>query len=124
MLPADDRGVRGRAEPLGIDVRVVAPAEMQLRAAPVFGAIVQSPDAYGALLDLAPLIARAHDAGAGVAVGADLLALTLVTPPGELGADVVYRQLPALRRAARVRRAARGASSPPARPSCGTCPGG
>ncbi|HZI79477.1 MAG TPA: aminomethyl-transferring glycine dehydrogenase [Vicinamibacterales bacterium] len=81
--------VRGRAEPLGIDVRIVAPAEMTF-AAPVFGAIVQSPDAYGALLDLAPLIARAHEAGAGVAVGADLLALTLVTPPGELGADVVF----------------------------------
>jgi glycine cleavage system P protein (glycine dehydrogenase) len=56
----------------------------------VFGAIVQSPDMNGTLLDLRPLIARAHAAGAGVAVGSDLLALTLVTPPGEMGADVVF----------------------------------
>jgi len=51
---------------------------------------VQTPDARGALLDLRPLIARAHDAGAGVAVGTDLLALALITPPGEMGADVVF----------------------------------
>jgi len=81
--------VQGRAEPLGIDVRVVAPEEMTFEA-PVFGAIVQSPDARGALLDLRPLIAKAHETGAGVAVGSDLLALALVTPPGEMGADVVF----------------------------------
>jgi glycine dehydrogenase len=81
--------VQGRAEPLGIEVRLVAPDEMTFDGA-VFGAIVQSPDARGALLELAPLITRAHEAGAGVAVGADLLALTLVTPPGEMGADVVF----------------------------------
>jgi len=81
--------VRGRAEPLGIDVRVVTPDAMTFEA-PVFGAIVQTPDARGALLDLRPLIARAHDAGAGVAVGTDLLALALITPPGEMGADVVF----------------------------------
>jgi len=81
--------VQGRAEPLGIDVRVVPPEEMAFDA-PVFGAVVQSPDRHGVLLDLQPLIARAHETGAGVAVGTDLLALTLVTPPGELGADVVF----------------------------------
>ena len=81
--------VQGRAEPLGIEVRVVPPDEMTFEA-PVFGAIVQSPDTHGALLDLRPLVARAHEAGAGVAVGTDLLALTLVTPPGEMGADVVF----------------------------------
>src|SRR5436190_2308586 len=81
--------VRGRAEPLGIEVRVVAPDDMKFDA-PVFGAIVQTPDRYGTLLDLRSLIARAHEAGAGVAVGSDLLALTLVTPAGEMGADVVF----------------------------------
>jgi glycine dehydrogenase len=81
--------VRGRAEPLGIEVRIAAPDDMTFDAT-VFGAVVQSPDAYGALLDLGPLIARAHEAGAGVAVGTDLLALALVTPPGEMGADVVF----------------------------------
>jgi glycine dehydrogenase len=81
--------VQGRAEPLGIEVRLVAPEAMTFDDA-VFGAIMQSPDRHGALLDLRALIARAHEAGAGVAVGADLLALALVTPPGELGADVVF----------------------------------
>ena len=81
--------VQGRAAPLGIDVRLV-PVEDMTFDAPVFGAIVQSPDARGELLDLRALIARAHEAGAGVAVGADLLALALVTPPGEMGADVVF----------------------------------
>ena len=81
--------VRGRAEPLGIEVRVVPPNDMTFGPA-VVGAIVQTPDAHGTLLDVAPLIARAHDAGAGVAVGTDLLACTLVRPPGEAGADVVF----------------------------------
>ena len=81
--------VQGRAEPLGITVRV-GPIDGFSFDAGVFGAIVQSPDAHGALLDLAPVIERAHAAGAGVAVGADLLSLALVKPPGELGADIVY----------------------------------
>src|SRR6185295_4807712 len=81
--------VQGRAAPLGIDVRIVMPEDMTFEP-PVFGAIVQSPDTGGEVRDLRPLIARAHAAGAGVAVGADLLALALVTPPGDMGADVVF----------------------------------
>ena len=56
----------------------------------VFGALLQYPDQYGLVQDLAPFIRRAHDAGVLVAVGTDLLALTLFTPPGEMGADVVF----------------------------------
>jgi glycine dehydrogenase len=86
--------LQGRAEPLGIDVRLVPIDDMLsgdgVFAPGVFGAIVQSPDAQGALLDLEPLVTRAHAAGAGVAVGTDLLACTVVRPPGELGADVVF----------------------------------
>jgi len=81
--------VRGRAEPLGIDVRV-EPVESFRFDGGVFGLIVQSPDTHGALLDLTPLIERAHAAGVGVAVGSDLLSLALVKPPGEMGADVVF----------------------------------
>jgi glycine dehydrogenase len=55
----------------------------------VFGVYVQSPDDAGAIVDLAPIIARVHAEGAHVAVGTDLLSLAIVTPPGELGADVV-----------------------------------
>jgi glycine dehydrogenase len=81
--------VRSRAEPLGIDVRVEAATDMAFDAA-VFGVLVQYPDEAGALVDLRPLIARAHAAGVRVAVGTDPLALALVTPPGEMGADVVF----------------------------------
>ena len=55
-----------------------------------FGVLLQYPDEHGVAEDLAPFIARAHAAGVLVAVGADLLALTLLTPPGEMGADVVF----------------------------------
>ena len=57
---------------------------------PVFGALLQYPDEAGRLDDLRPFIQRAHAAGVLVAVATDLLALTLVTPPGEMGADVVF----------------------------------
>src|SRR5688572_5679028 len=81
--------LRLRAEPLGIDLHV-GPIESMTFDNRVFGALVQYPDESGLVQDLAPFVARAHDAGALVAVGTDLLALALVTPPGEMGADVVY----------------------------------
>ena len=56
----------------------------------MFGALLQYPDEAGRLDDLRPFIARAHEAGVLVAVATDLLALALVTPPGEMGADVVF----------------------------------
>jgi len=80
--------IRGRAEPLGIDLVVVHPDKMAFSDT-VFGALVQTPDAAGALRDYADLISRAHAAGVQVAVATDLLALALTTPPGEWGADVV-----------------------------------
>jgi glycine dehydrogenase len=54
----------------------------------VFGVLLQYPTTDGRVLDYAPLAARAHAAGALVVVAADLLALTLLRPPGELGADI------------------------------------
>jgi glycine dehydrogenase len=77
-----------RAAPLGITVRVEDPARADFGPT-VFGLYVQQPDDWGAVADVRALIARAHDAGVLVAVGTDLLALALITPPGELGADVV-----------------------------------
>ncbi len=54
----------------------------------VFAVLLQYPDTTGAVCDYAPFIARAHAAGALAIVAADILALTLLRPPGEMGADI------------------------------------
>jgi len=81
--------VRTRAEPLGIRVHVGAPDAIDFGAQQLVGVLVQYPATDGVVRDLAPLAARAHAEGALVAVASDLLALTLLVPPGEMGADVV-----------------------------------
>jgi glycine dehydrogenase len=78
-----------RAEPLGIEI-VTADLSKGLPDGEFFGVIVQLPGAGGAVVDWTGLIGQAHDRGALVAIGADLLALTLITPPGEMGADVAF----------------------------------
>ena len=55
----------------------------------VFGALLQYPGTYGQITDLAPLIEQAHKQNTLVLVAADIMSLVLLTPPGELGADVV-----------------------------------
>ncbi len=80
--------VQTRAEPLGIEVTVGDPTN-DLAADTIYGALLAHPGSSGRLLDVAPIIEACHATGAGVAVTTDLLACTLVTPPGELGADVV-----------------------------------
>jgi glycine dehydrogenase len=83
--------VRTRAEPIGVDVQVtdVADAAGEVPADDVFGALLQYPGGSGAVRDLRPVIERLHAQGALVAVASDLLALVVLTPPGEMGADVV-----------------------------------
>lgn len=78
-----------RARPLGIEI-VTADLSKGLPDGEFFGVVVQLPGASGAVVDWAPLIEQAHERKALVAVGADLLALTLITPPGEIGADVAF----------------------------------
>ena len=81
--------VRTRAEPLGIEVVIGDEASLVEESfAGYFGLLLQYPASTGAILDHRQLVRRAHAAGALVAVAADLLALTLLTPPGEFGADV------------------------------------
>jgi glycine dehydrogenase len=89
VFPQTIAVLRSRTEPLGVELRVGASREMEFTPH-VFGALVQYPDEAGRLKDLRPFIERAHAAGVLVAVGSDLLALALATPPGEMGADVVY----------------------------------
>jgi len=82
--------VRTRAEPLGIEVVSGDVGDASAALPPgTFGILVQQPGSSGQLRDLHPIVEVAHDAGALVAVAADLLALVLVVPPGEVGADVV-----------------------------------
>jgi glycine dehydrogenase len=78
-----------RARPLGIEI-VTADLRDGLPKGDFFGVITQLPGASGAVVDWSALVAAAHDRGALVAVGADLLALTLITPPGDFGADVAF----------------------------------
>lgn len=78
-----------RAEPLGIEI-VTADLRGGLPEGDFFGVIVQLPGASGRVDDWSALVAQAHERGALVAVGADLLAATLITPPGDFGADVAF----------------------------------
>jgi glycine dehydrogenase len=90
-LPQTIAVIETRAEPTGVEVVVAdltegIPADVAERG--VFGVLLQYPGASGAVRDIKPVIDRAHELGAIVAVAADLLALTLLTSPGELGADI------------------------------------
>ncbi|QQC88191.1 aminomethyl-transferring glycine dehydrogenase [Streptomyces alfalfae] len=90
-LPQTIAVIRTRAEPTGVEIVVAdlsdgIPAEVAERG--IVGLLVQYPGASGAVRDIKPLIDRAHELGAVVTVAADLLALTLLTSPGELGADI------------------------------------
>ncbi|MEU5900705.1 MULTISPECIES: aminomethyl-transferring glycine dehydrogenase [Streptomyces] len=90
-LPQTIAVIRTRAEPTGVEIVVAdlsqgIPAEVAERG--VVGVLVQYPGASGVVRDIKPLIDEAHELGAVVTVAADLLALTLLTSPGELGADI------------------------------------
>ncbi|HWF84976.1 MAG TPA: hypothetical protein VG222_09025, partial [Vicinamibacterales bacterium] len=81
--------LQARAEPLGIEL-VIGDPKSAVFTDRTFGAVVQTPDEAGRVLDLREFIAAARRSGVLVAVASDLLALTLLAPPGELGADVVF----------------------------------
>ncbi|GGT95253.1 MULTISPECIES: aminomethyl-transferring glycine dehydrogenase [Streptomyces] len=90
-LPQTIAVIETRAEPTGVEVVVAdlsdgIPADVAERG--VFGVLLQYPGASGAVRDIKPVIDAAHELGAIVTVAADLLALTLLTSPGELGADI------------------------------------
>ncbi|WP_405739188.1 aminomethyl-transferring glycine dehydrogenase [Streptomyces sp. NBC_01525] len=90
-LPQTIAVIKTRAEPTGVEVVVAdlvdgIPAEIAERG--VFGVLLQYPGASGAVRDPRAVIAQAQELGAVVTVAADLLALTLLTSPGELGADI------------------------------------
>jgi glycine dehydrogenase len=80
--------IRTRARPLGIEV-VVGDHETFEVGDEVFGVVLQYPATEGTVHDYRAFVERAREAGAMIIVCADLLSLTLLTPPGEWGADVV-----------------------------------
>lgn len=79
--------VQTRAKPLGIEIVTGDFSQFKFDDT-VFGALVQYPATDGAIFDYTPFAQAAHDAGALLVVAADILALTLLKPPGEIGADV------------------------------------
>ncbi len=85
--------LRTRAEPLGITVQVTeseAQWDALIAAGDYFAALIQVPATDGSVYDLRQEAERIHAHQAAFIVGADLLALTLITPPGEYGADIAY----------------------------------
>src|SRR5215470_10821928 len=79
--------VQTRAKPLGIEVEIDNFSNFKFDN-DVFGALVQYPASDGAIYDYTEFVQQAHKAGALVVVAADILALTLLRPPGEFGVDV------------------------------------
>ena len=80
--------VQTRAEALGIEVRLGDPETADFGGADLIGVLLQYPTSDGRVVDVSGVAERAHAGGALVVVAADLLALALLRPPGEFGADV------------------------------------
>lgn len=87
VLPQTLEVVRTRARPIGVTVHT-GPAEAAA-GADAFAVLLQYPGVSGMVRDLSPIIEAVHAKGGLAIVAADLLALALLTPPGELGADIV-----------------------------------
>ncbi|PPK92171.1 glycine dehydrogenase [Kineococcus xinjiangensis] len=92
VLPQTLAVLRTRAVPLGIDLLLVdvdaADPLAEVGERGVFGLLLQYPGTSGAVRDHEPLVRAAHERGALVAAAVDLLAMTLLRPPGEIGVDV------------------------------------
>ncbi|GAA1144614.1 aminomethyl-transferring glycine dehydrogenase [Nesterenkonia lutea] len=88
IFPQTRAVVTGRAEALGIQIETADIAADGLPAGEICGLVLQQPADSGAVVDHRQVIAEAKERGALVTIAADLLALTLITPPGEQGADI------------------------------------
>ena len=89
MFPQTKALLEHRAEPLGIVINYFDPSNISELNQECFGAVVQYPGASGAIVDFENLFAKIHEFGGLALASADLMALTLIKPPGEMGADVV-----------------------------------
>ncbi len=89
VLPQTLEVVQTRALPIGVEVRTIAAADIENLTESCFGVLLQYPGVNGDVRDYRAACEKLHATGAMVVVAADLLALTVLTPPGEWGADVV-----------------------------------
>jgi glycine dehydrogenase len=89
VLPQTLEVVQTRATPIGVEVRTIAASEIESLTETCFGVLLQYPGVNGDVRDYRAACEKLHAAGAMIVVAADLLALTVLTPPGEWGADVV-----------------------------------
>ena len=89
VLPQTLEVIQTRARPIGVEVRVIAAADIESLSEPCFGVLLQYPGVNGDVRDYRAAVEKLHAAGAMVIAAADLLALTLLAAPGEWGADVV-----------------------------------
>jgi glycine dehydrogenase len=89
VLPQTLEVVQTRATPIGVEVRVIAAADIESLDQSCFGVLLQYPGVNGDVRDYRAAVEKLHASGAMVVVAADLLALTMLAAPGEWGADVV-----------------------------------
>ena len=82
--------LRTRCEPIGIEIIYGKAREHDFEKEPVFSVVTQYPSGFGAIEEWGELTQKAHKHGAIMICGADLLALCVLKPPGEWGADIVY----------------------------------
>ena len=81
--------LKTRSAPIGVELVIGSLTEYEMNPAAYFGILIQYPDSEGGVTDHEDLITEAHEHGCYVVMAADLLSLTLLKPPGEMGADVV-----------------------------------
>lgn len=89
VLPQTLDVLKTRAQYFGFEL-IVGDPKSEIEQHEIFGVLLQYPDQYGSIQDIEPIIEQAHKQEALVCVAADLLALTLLKAPGEMGADIVF----------------------------------
>ena len=88
VFPQTIEVVKTRAEQIGVSVHVANVSNFDFNSLQLCGVLVQSPDALGEVVDYTAMANAVHSAGAMLVCATDLLALTMVKPPGEMGADI------------------------------------
>ena len=89
LFPQTKQLLEHRAVPIGVTLKYFDAAKPEQLSEECFGAVIQYPGASGRIIEFENLFAKVHEFGGLAIAAADLMALTLITPPGEKGADIV-----------------------------------